>query len=154
MNFGISVIGYRRPQHLDAVLKSLKLQGYSSLDTHVWIDGLAHAGEFEEAVNQCRRLKVLYPEMRWHFHTGRLGIERLMLDVLEYMVAHYDSFLVLEDDCFPLSGIYRRVQARATQPRKRCLFCVWMSFQRFRRVIGRKVQPLPRVGMGNNLSQV
>jgi len=54
----------------------------------------------EKSVEIAKR----FPVRRVHAVKGHLGIEKLMLDVLDYMSAHYDRSIVLEDDCFPTSG--------------------------------------------------
>ena len=97
---GILVLGYRRPAALWNVLESLRRQGEIG-NTRVWIDGLAHAGEWESQVRQVRALREEFETAMWTNLNGRLGIEKLMLDGLTDMIRHYEHIVILEDDCFP-----------------------------------------------------
>lgn len=103
MSLGILVTGFNRPKHIDAVLKSLQLQNRLR-DVHVWIDGSQGRGEYlnlnKNTVSTVRRYQV--KEIREY--RSHIGIEKLMLDALEYLTSIYPSVLVLEDDCFPING--------------------------------------------------
>ncbi|MBY6069018.1 hypothetical protein KUW17_19910 [Leisingera aquaemixtae] len=101
--FGILVIGYNRPKHLEAVLTSLHMQGYSSL-THVWIDGTQGRRELADANRSSVEVAQRFPVKEVLALKGHLGIEKLMLDALADMSAAYRNVLVLEDDCFPVRG--------------------------------------------------
>jgi hypothetical protein len=101
--FGIIVFGYRRKQHLQNALESLKRQDVLSV-THVWIDGYAYIPEFKEEVDGCQSLKLDFPQSHWQFHIGHLGIDKLMLDGLSFMARQYEKIIILEDDCFPTSN--------------------------------------------------
>ncbi len=97
---GVLVLGFRRSQSLWNVLESLRRQGALSF-THVWVDGVAHAGELREQVQAVRALAGEFPVAHWYNCNGRLGIEKLMLDGLRAMAGKYQHIIVLEDDCFP-----------------------------------------------------
>ena len=43
-------------------------------------------------------------------HRGHLGIEKLMIDGLAYMMERYDRIIILEDDCFPVRGAIREFE--------------------------------------------
>ena len=97
---GVLVTGYARPALLQNVLDSLATQ--SALEnTHVWIDGTAGRSELSSAPADCAAIATGFAPREVRVHAGHLGIEKLMLDALQYMTAHYDRVLVLEDDCFP-----------------------------------------------------
>lgn len=99
-DLGIVVFGHRRAGALRNVLESLHRQ--DMLDrTHVWIDGVAHAGEMLPKVEAVRALRRNFPTAGWVNCHGRLGIEKLMLDALTDMARRYRDIVVLEDDCFP-----------------------------------------------------
>jgi FkbM family methyltransferase len=99
-DLGIIVFGHRRPGLMRNVLESLQRQGALHL-THVWVDGIAHAGELRAKVEAVRALQKEYPAAGWVRHHGRLGIEKMMLDGLTDMARRYRDIVVLEDDCFP-----------------------------------------------------
>jgi FkbM family methyltransferase len=99
-HFGIIVFGHRRPVALANLLESLKRQGALAF-TQVWLDGDAHAHEYQHKVQACRQLAQVYSQARWVVCHGRMGIEKMMLDGLTEMVQGYRHILVLEDDCFP-----------------------------------------------------
>ncbi|WP_171133757.1 MULTISPECIES: hypothetical protein [unclassified Ruegeria] len=100
---GIMVIGYNRPKHLQTVLESLKLQGRLS-DVHVWIDGTQGRGEFDGVNKETLKLAESYDVAEIHALRSHVGIEKLMLDSLDWMSLRYSRVLVLEDDCFPVEG--------------------------------------------------
>lgn len=103
MSLGILITGFNRPKSIDAVLKSLHLQnklGYA----HVWIDGTQGRGEYLNANNDTVSIAKRYPIKEIREHRSHIGIEKLMLDALEYMTSLYPKVLVLEDDCFPVNG--------------------------------------------------
>lgn len=101
-DLGIVVFGHRRASVMRNLLESLRRQNV--LDrTHVWIDGVAHAGEMLPKVEAVRSLRREFATAGWINCHGRLGIEKLMLDALTDMARHYRDILVLEDDCFPTS---------------------------------------------------
>ena len=100
---GILVIGYNRPDHLQAVLESLRLQ--DRLDhCHVWVDGTQGRGEFAGANDKTIEIAQRYKVRELRTHWGHLGIEKLMLDSMSEMAGKYIRVLVLEDDCFPVEG--------------------------------------------------
>src|SRR5262245_43415723 len=99
-DLGIIVFGHRRAGLMRNLLESLRRQG--ALDrTHVWVDGIAHAGELRPKVEAERALQKEYPGAGWVHCHGRLGIEKMMLDGLTDMARRYRDIVVLEDDCFP-----------------------------------------------------
>ena len=103
-DFGILVLGHKRPNALRNVLESLKRQGALGL-TQVWLDGPAFSPpEVIEQVLACRDLALEYPETDWNMCNGRLGIDKLLFDGLAAMVRRYEKVLILEDDCFPTSS--------------------------------------------------
>ncbi|MEJ2122308.1 MAG: hypothetical protein P8Z76_16730 [Alphaproteobacteria bacterium] len=102
-DLGILVLGYTRPALLENVLESLRRQ--NALPTcHVWIDGTANRREAQARPELCVRAAKRFRPAEIRAHNGHLGIEKLMLDGLGFMSRHYDRFVVLEDDCFPISG--------------------------------------------------
>ncbi len=102
-DLGIVVLGYNRPKHLDAVLESLDRQ--RQIDrVHIWIDGTQGRSEFNDANRESVLVARRYQVRELHAISGHLGIEKMMLDALENMSARYDRLIIIEDDCFPLSG--------------------------------------------------
>lgn len=100
-NFGILLIGHMRPMHLQAVLESLRQQDALSM-THVWIDGTADRLDLSlSATEMCVKVVRNFTVRELRDLHGHMGIEKLMLDGLEFMAKHYDTFLIIEDDCFP-----------------------------------------------------
>jgi FkbM family methyltransferase len=97
---GVVVFGHRRVAPLRNVLESLRRQGVLA-QAHVWIDGVAHAGEMLPLVEPVRALSKSFPTASWTNCHGRLGIEKMMLDALTDMARRYRDIVVLEDDCFP-----------------------------------------------------
>lgn len=100
---GILLLAFNRPDHLQAVLESLRLQDRLS-DCHVWIDGTQGRGEFAGANDRVIAIARRYRVKEVRTHWGHLGIEKLMLDALSAMITRYDRVLILEDDCFPVEG--------------------------------------------------
>lgn len=100
---GILVLGYNRPKHLEAVLESLNRQGHIDR-VHAWIDGTQGRREFNDANLESVNVASQFPVRDLHAVNGHLGIEKMMLDALTQMSAHYDRIVILEDDCFPVSG--------------------------------------------------
>ena len=101
--FGVLVIGYIRPMHLQSVLESLRQQDALSM-THIWLDGSASRQELSlSATAMCSEVAHNFTVRELRNHYGHMGIEKLMLDGLEFMSQNYDTFLILEDDCFPCS---------------------------------------------------
>ncbi len=100
---GIVVLGYNRPDHLESVLESLDKQGHIDR-VHLWLDGTQGRREFEGANSASVAVGRRFNVRELHAISGHLGIEKMMLDALEYMSARYDRLILLEDDCFPLSG--------------------------------------------------
>ena len=107
---GILVLGFNRPYHFQAVLESLRLQGRIG-DVHAWIDGTQARGEYLGANTKTVEIARRYALKEVRAHQNHLGIEKLMLDALDYMSEHYDRVLVLEDDCFPLEGAVEDFEA-------------------------------------------
>lgn len=103
MSLGILVTGFNRPKHIYAVLKSLQLQNVLA-NTHVWLDGTQGRGEYLSANDKTIAAASRYPVKEIREHRSHIGIEKLMLDALDYMSSAYSSVLVLEDDCFPVNG--------------------------------------------------
>lgn len=100
---GILVLGYNRPYHLQSVLESLRQQG--NLDrVHAWIDGTQGRGEYLDANTHTIEIAQRFDLAGLHAQNSHLGIEKMMLDALEYMTQRYDRVMVIEDDCFPLSN--------------------------------------------------
>ena len=100
VDLGIFVSAYARPALLQNVLDSLAAQN-ALANTHVWIDGTAGRSELSQATGNCVAIANGFAPREVRAHRGHLGIEKLMLDGLQFMSAHYDRVLVLEDDCFP-----------------------------------------------------
>lgn len=100
---GIVVLGYNRPDHLESVLESLDRQGHIGR-VHLWIDGTQGRREFGSANSASVEVGRRYKVRELHAIKGHLGIEKMMLDALGYMSARYDRIVLLEDDCFPVSG--------------------------------------------------
>lgn len=99
-DLGILVLGYARPHLLRLVLESLSRQ-QALANAHVWIDGTADRMELSVRTGECAAVASTYQVADLRVHRGHLGIEKLMLDALVEMNAHYEKILVLEDDCFP-----------------------------------------------------
>ncbi len=99
-DFGILVTAYARPALLQNVLDSLAAQE-ALASTHVWVDGNAGRSELSAATADCVAIANGFAPLEVRAHAGHLGIEKLMLDGLQDMVARYRRVLVLEDDCFP-----------------------------------------------------
>jgi FkbM family methyltransferase len=100
---GILVFGYNRPDHLQSVLESLRLQG--RLHTaHIWLDGTQGRGEYQNVNSLSAEIAQRYATAECRIHRSHLGIEKLMLDGLKHMARIYDRILILEDDCFPIEG--------------------------------------------------
>ena len=76
------------------------LQGYIG-NAIVFLDGCLHRSEFKTQVLECRKLQDKYPEALFIVNNGSYGIERLMIQGLQYASLNFDNIIVLEDDCFP-----------------------------------------------------
>ena len=100
---GIVVLGYNRPDHLKSVLESLDQQGHIDR-VHLWIDGTQGRREFGDANKASVEVGQRYDICELNAIKGHLGIEKMMLDALGEMCVRYERILLLEDDCFPLSG--------------------------------------------------
>ncbi len=98
---GILVLGFARPDLLQALLESLARQN-ALATTHVWIDGTADRMEVLVRPQDCATVAAKHPVAEIRTHRGHLGIEKLMLDALTEMSNRYDYLIVLEDDCFPI----------------------------------------------------
>lgn len=107
---GILVLGYNRPRHLQTVLESLSLQEQLD-DVHVWIDGSQGRGEYQGANVKAAGIARRYETRELRVHRSHLGIEKMMLDALDYMTALYSRLLILEDDCFPIRGAVETFEA-------------------------------------------
>ncbi|MFT4563875.1 MAG: FkbM family methyltransferase [Gammaproteobacteria bacterium] len=71
---------------------------------HVWIDGTAGRSELKAPSLECKEKAESFNPGSVHLHQGHLGIEKLMLDGLDSMIANYERIVVLEDDCFPVKN--------------------------------------------------
>lgn len=102
-NEAVNIFGFRRPRHLETVLERVlpQIASNSHNHVHIWIDGISHSKELKEKNEACRELAKSYPSFKWRLHNGRYGIEKLMLDVLDFSKSRYSSMLILEDDCIP-----------------------------------------------------
>ena len=109
-NTGILVTAYARPDLLRLVLESLKRQDALG-NVHVWIDGTSGRRELTTEHKKCAELAKSYPVNEVRAHAGHLGIEKLMIDGLAFMMEHYDRIIILEDDCFPVRGAIREFEA-------------------------------------------
>ena len=76
------------------------MQGYID-NAVVFLDGCLHRSEFKTQVLECRKLQDKYPEASFIVNNGSYGIERLMIQGLQYASLNFDNIIVLEDDCFP-----------------------------------------------------
>ncbi|MFT5418628.1 MAG: FkbM family methyltransferase [Gammaproteobacteria bacterium] len=99
-SLGILVIGFMRPDLLQCLLASLAQQEVMN-SVHVWIDGTAGRSELNAPTLECNEIAVSFHPRSVRLHQGHLGIEKLMLDGLDSMIANYERIIVLEDDCFP-----------------------------------------------------
>ena len=75
------------------------MQGYID-NAIVFLDGYLHRSEFKTQVLECRKLQDKYPEASFIINNGSYGIERLMIQGLQYASLNFDNIIVLEDDCF------------------------------------------------------
>ena len=100
---GILILGYNRPLHLQSVLESLRLQGVLQC-AHVWLDGTQNRGEYVNDNAHSVEIAKNYKTRELRAHRSHLGIEKMMLDGLEYISTLYNRVIILEDDCFPLEG--------------------------------------------------
>lgn len=100
---GILVFGYNRPDHLQSVLESLRLQGRLK-NAHIWIDGTQDRGEYQDANSKSAEIARRFASAECRIHRSHLGIEKLMIDGLKHMAKLYETILILEDDCFPIEG--------------------------------------------------
>jgi FkbM family methyltransferase len=92
-----------RPDLLQCLLASLSQQ--NAMDSvHVWIDGTAGRSELTAPILECKEIAASFSPRSVRAHQGHLGIEKLMLDGLQWMIADYERIIVLEDDCFPIKG--------------------------------------------------
>ena len=103
---GILLTGHTRPELLKNTLESLARQG--AIDrTHVWLDGHQGFSDLIEPVYQCRAIAAHFAPAEVVAYTGRVGIEKLMLDALHALSACCRRLIVLEDDCFPTRSAIR-----------------------------------------------
>jgi len=103
-DFGILVIGYMRPKHLQSVLESLDKQDALSL-TNVWLDGTAGLSELDQKNNyECITVAQNFPVKSIRTHYGHQGVQKIIIDGLTFITGTYETFMVLEDDCFPCSS--------------------------------------------------
>jgi hypothetical protein len=105
----ILVTGHTRPELLKNTLQSLTRQGAIS-KTHVWLDGHQGFADLIEPVYQCRSIAEHFRPREVVVYSGRVGIEKLMLDALTNLVERYDRLIVLEDDCFPTYDAIQRFE--------------------------------------------
>jgi hypothetical protein len=99
-DLGIIVLGFARPDHLRAVLESLRRQDALRL-TEIWLDGHAGRTELHNAVESTRRVAREFIATGYHFQSGHLGVEKVMLDALDHGARRYRRLIIIEDDCFP-----------------------------------------------------
>ncbi len=116
---GILVIGYNRPFHLQSVLESLRQQGRLN-QVHVWIDGTQGRGEYQDDNTKSIAIAKRYSVKKIHVVKGHLGIEKIMLDALDFMSQKYSRVLVLEDDCFPVEGAIDQFEMTLLEVKERC----------------------------------
>jgi hypothetical protein len=101
--FGIAVFTHTRHEHLALVLASIKAQGFLS-ETNVFIDGHQNKRVLKEKTNKCKNVATesgISNSLVFR-RNSLLGFRKSILHGLVHMTNHYESFLVLEDDCYPL----------------------------------------------------
>jgi len=98
--FGIILFGHTRPKHMEAMLRSLKQQNALQF-THVWLDGHQGNQNLIEKTQTVTRIVEQYNVARFVRHNGQLGFRKILIQGLLEMVNTYESFVVLEDDCYP-----------------------------------------------------
>lgn len=103
---GILVTGHSRPELLKNTLESLARQG-AIAQTHVWLDGHQGFADLIGPVYECRSIAAHFAPAELVAYSGRVGIEKLMLDALAAMADRYSRVIVLEDDCFPTRSAVR-----------------------------------------------
>lgn len=122
---GILVTAFNRPNHLQAVLESLRLQGRIG-SVNVWIDGSQKRCELMGAEHRSAEIAKRFAVAEVRHHYGHLGIEKMMLDALDEMSRRYTKVLVLEDDCFPVeSGVEEIERTLADVAGRRDVFSVY-----------------------------
>lgn len=98
--FGIIVFTHTRHDALKLVLRSLKEQQATNITT-VWIDGAQGKEKTRLATEESERIAHEYNVLEVKRIKGNYGFRKTILHGLGYMAQKYESFLVLEDDCFP-----------------------------------------------------
>ncbi|NEV65005.1 glycosyltransferase [Thiorhodococcus minor] len=98
--FGIILFTHTRHDALHLVLRSLQEQKATGLTT-VWIDGAQGKEQTRLATEETERIAHTYKVAQVKRIKGNYGFRKTMLHGLAHMAQHYDSFLILEDDCFP-----------------------------------------------------
>lgn len=101
--FGILVFGHARPLHLADVLESLCRQ-HALQYVHVWLDGHQGQPDIKYKTELVADVVSKYDVAEVIRHNGNLGFRKLILQAFTYAVQKFDSFLVLEDDCFPTAN--------------------------------------------------
>lgn len=98
--FGIILFGHTRPLYLADVLESLERQNALQY-THVWLDGHQGRPDVKHKTELAAEVVSNYAVAELCRHNGGLGFRKLILQALTHAVQQFDSFVVLEDDCFP-----------------------------------------------------
>ncbi|EGV28537.1 glycosyl transferase family 2 [Thiorhodococcus drewsii AZ1] len=98
--FGIILFTHTRHDALRLVLRSLKEQNATNVTT-VWIDGAQGKEKTRLETEESERIAHEYGVSAVKRIKGNYGFRKTMLHGLAYMTQKYDSFLILEDDCFP-----------------------------------------------------
>ena len=114
--FGIIVYGHSRPLHIADVLESLQKQ-HALKYTHVWIDGHQNVSAVKQKVELVNAVVDKFPVASKRSHTGALGFRKMLLQSLIHTIQHFETFLVLEDDCFPTSDAVASFQVELSKIR-------------------------------------
>lgn len=100
---GIAVFAYQRPHLLERVLASLVPQA-GDTPIHLFLDGVVHptTGVLEGSVALWHQNLAIYkahaPDGVVHASPTNLGVGVMQHRALQYMAAHYDYVIMLEDD--------------------------------------------------------
>jgi hypothetical protein len=112
----IVVLAARRPDHLNDVLESLKLQGMIE-KVDVWIDGHQGNPERKAAWTKVKKVAEHYPVRNIFANRGALGLRKMLLNAFMYSVCNYKDLIILEDDCFPVNKACTLFQAHLSDIR-------------------------------------
>lgn len=101
--FGIAVFTHTRYEHLELILASIKAQGFLP-EVNIFIDGHQNKGSLKQMTDKCKNVakgsginnSLIFKR------NSLLGFRKAILHGLVHMTNNYESFLVLEDDCYPL----------------------------------------------------